>query len=75
MNFLEVLDNYDVLIIADPDLNYSSSEIVAIRNFVFNDGNSLLILAGGGLISEELNISKRTVYNYKYNKKNGRGTY
>lgn len=27
------------------------------------------------LISEKLNISKKTIYNYKYNKKNGRNTY
>ncbi|OLS22406.1 MAG: Subtilisin [Candidatus Heimdallarchaeota archaeon LC_2] len=51
----DLLNNYDVLIIANPDLNYNSEEISAIRNFIYNQGKSLLIIAGGGLLSAETN--------------------
>ncbi|MCY3411680.1 MAG: S8 family serine peptidase [Candidatus Heimdallarchaeota archaeon] len=50
-----ILDDYDVLIIADPDDNvtYSAAEIDAINSFVVNDGKALLIMANGGFQTAE----------------------
>ncbi len=50
---IELLSNYDILIIANPDLDYSSNEIEAIRDFVITKGKSILIIAGGGLVTAE----------------------
>lgn len=50
---IPLLSNYDMLIIANPDLYYTQDEIDAIRNFVFDEGKALLVIAGGGLIVAE----------------------
>ncbi|MHA2276892.1 MAG: hypothetical protein ACXAC2_14060, partial [Candidatus Kariarchaeaceae archaeon] len=50
---VELLNKYDIFIIANPELDYSPNEIDAIRDFVFNKGKSILVIAGGGLIYAE----------------------
>ena len=51
-----LLANYDVLVIGNPDLPYSQNEIDAIRQFVYIDGKSLLIIANGGLLTAESQV-------------------
>ncbi len=49
-----ILEKFDLLIIADPDKDYTSSEIQAIQKFSQDDGKSLLLIVGGGfLVAEE----------------------
>ena len=54
-----LLSNYDMLVIANPDLSYTPDEIAAIRSFVFDEGKALLVIAGGGLIVAETNIYEK----------------
>ncbi|MFV2014611.1 MAG: S8 family serine peptidase, partial [Candidatus Heimdallarchaeota archaeon] len=54
-----LLSNYDMLVIANPDLAYAQDEIAAIRSFVFDEGKALLVIAGGGLIVAETKIYEK----------------
>lgn len=49
----DLLSQYDLLIIANPDAEYSDAEILDIRAFLEQDGKSLFLIAGGGLVSAE----------------------
>jgi hypothetical protein len=48
-----VLENFDLLVIVDPDTDYLSSEVDAIQKFTQDDGNSLFLVVGGGLLLAE----------------------
>lgn len=43
-----LLSNIDVLVISDPDVEYSGKEILLLRDFVDDDGKGLIILGNGG---------------------------
>tara|TARA_B100000287_G_scaffold345927_1_gene333388 strand:- start:3591 stop:6443 length:2853 start_codon:yes stop_codon:yes gene_type:complete len=49
----ELLSEYNVLVIANPDMGYQEEEVLAIRNFVEKDGNSIFMIISGGLLSAE----------------------
>ncbi len=51
----ELLQNVDLLVIADPDVNatFTTSEINVIDRFINQDGKSLLIIASGGILTAE----------------------
>ncbi|MHA2254320.1 MAG: hypothetical protein ACXAD7_28505, partial [Candidatus Kariarchaeaceae archaeon] len=49
----QILKPYDLLILANPDLPFTSNEIDAIQEFVIDDGKSLFIIAGGGILLAE----------------------
>jgi len=49
------LDDYNILILADPEFNMTNQEIEAIQDWV-NDGHSLLVLSYPSLILEQTEI-------------------
>lgn len=49
----ELLSEYNVLVIANPDMEYQEEEVLAIRNFVEKDGNAIFMIISGGLLSAE----------------------
>jgi hypothetical protein len=49
------LDDYNILILADPEFNMTNQEIEAIQDWV-NDGHSLLVLSYPSLIQEQTEI-------------------
>ncbi len=49
----ELLDDVDVLVIADPELSYNADERTAIRQFVSVDGKGLLMMGNGGFLRAE----------------------
>lgn len=48
-----ILEFYDILVIADPEISYTSQEIQVIHKFINDDGKSLLIIVNGGFMRAE----------------------
>lgn len=51
----DLLEDYDLLVIADPDKNatFFDGEITSIHDFLYKDGKSMLMLVNGGFMSAE----------------------
>ncbi len=49
----QILSQYDILIIIDPDIDFSQIEIDSIQKFMYTDGKSVLIAASGGFFTAE----------------------
>ena len=54
---LDLLSNYHLFVLSDPEIPLTESEIVAIRQFM-NNGGSVLIMASGGTSFNEMQPSR-----------------